>query len=212
VAAEQTASGDRPPRRPVWLRFLQIAALAVVGSLIALLGWRVVDVNRGRSIVADIRADKQPAAPEFRLPVMWSRAETWPPTLRRALSDDALSLRELRGHPVVVNFWASWCIPCKEEAPILSASARAHAGRVAFLGLDVQDLESDALRFLRRYDVNYVSVRDGGDSTYSAYGLTGLPETYYLDAQGRVVEHSVGAVSREELEGGIAQAVNAGER
>jgi cytochrome c biogenesis protein CcmG/thiol:disulfide interchange protein DsbE len=195
--------------RPHWLRLLQLAALSVVASLIALLGWRAVAANRGTSLLADIRADRRPAAPDFRLSVLWTRAETSPSELRRALGDAEVSVRELRGRPVVLNFWASWCIPCKEEAPILTASATAHRGRVAFLGVDVQDFESDALRFLRRYDVNYPSVRDGGDSTYRAYGLTGLPETYYLDARGRIVEHSPGQLSADALEAGIASAAGA---
>jgi cytochrome c biogenesis protein CcmG/thiol:disulfide interchange protein DsbE len=107
----------------------------------------------------------------------------------------------------VVNFWASWCIPCKREAPRLTASARAHRGQVAFLGLDIQDFKSDARGFLGHFETNYVSVRDGGDSTYRRYGLTGVPETYYLDRRGRIVAHSVGEVSSRELEQGIAQAM-----
>lgn len=76
-----------------------------------------------------------------------------------------------------------------------------------FIGIDVQDFKSDARQFLRRYKANYVSVRDGGSSTYEAYGLTGLPETFHLDARGRVVAHTVGQLSREELGDGIAASV-----
>ena len=78
---------------------------------------------------------------------------------------------------------------------------------VLFIGIDVQDFKSDARQFLRRYKANYVSVRDGGSSTYEAYGLTGLPETFHLDARGRVVAHTVGQLSREELGDGIAASV-----
>jgi cytochrome c biogenesis protein CcmG/thiol:disulfide interchange protein DsbE len=109
----------------------------------------------------------------------------------------------LRGHPVVVNFWASWCIPCKKEAPLLAASARTHRGQVVFLGIDVQDFKSDARRFLRRFDTPYVSVRDGPGSTYGDYGLTGVPETYWLDARGRIVAHYAGQIDRDQLEEGI---------
>ena len=103
-----------------------------------------------------------------------------------------------------MNFWASWCVPCKNEAPRLAAAARASQG-VIFLGIDVQDFKSDARGFLTKYGVNYVSVRDGGDSTYSVYGLTGLPETYYVAPQGRIVAHSIGEVSTTELAEGIAE-------
>lgn len=108
---------------------------------------------------------------------------------------------------MVVSFWASWCIPCKEEAPFLAASARAHRGKVAFLGIDVQDFTGDARSFLRKLDVPYVVVHETGSKTSTAYGLTGVPETYYLDRRGRVAAHSIGAVSRRELERELAKAV-----
>jgi cytochrome c biogenesis protein CcmG/thiol:disulfide interchange protein DsbE len=120
--------------------------------------------------------------------------------LRPRLEDGRVSLAELRGFPVVINFWASWCIPCREEAAAFRAVATRYAGRVAFVGMDTQDLKSAARRFLRRYKVNYVSVRDGSDRTYSAYGLTGVPETYFVDREGRAVSHAVGAISRRDLE------------
>ena len=72
-----------------------------------------------------------------------------------------------------------------------------------FLGLDVKDFPSDARSFLRHFHVNYVSVRDGGGGSYDDYGLTGLPETYFVDASGRIVDHVVGEISRARLEAGI---------
>jgi cytochrome c biogenesis protein CcmG, thiol:disulfide interchange protein DsbE len=197
------------PARPPLLRALQVLALAAVAGLLALLVWRVVHAGRGGRLVADVRAGKNPAAPQFTLSVLWRRAETWPPAARRALEDGQLSLRELRDYPVVINFWASWCSPCKDEAPLLAASARAHAGKVAFLGIDVQDFRSDARRFLRRFDTPYVAVHAGGSGVYEDFGLTGVPETYWLDGRGRIVVHYPGEISREQLERGIRQAVRA---
>ena len=194
-------------RRPVWLRCLQGLTLAFVAGLLVLLGWRLVDNGNGGRLVSAIAADKRPAAPNFDLPVLWDHVETWAGPARAALADGRVSLGELHGHAVVVNFWASWCVPCKAEAPRLAAAAEAHQGRVLFLGIDVQDFKSDARRFLRKYMANYASLRDGGDATYSAYGLTGLPETYYLDAHGRIVAHDIGEVSRGELEAGIAKLI-----
>ncbi len=201
--SEGTAAVRR--RSPLRLA-LQLSALALVGSLLALLVWRLVASSRGAELVSRIRQGEKPAAPAFVLPVIWPHAETWPRPLRPVLADGQIALAELRGHPVVLNIWASWCIPCKKEAPELAASARAHAGRVAFLGLDVQDFKSDARRFLGRYDVRYVSVRDGGGATGDAYGITGVPETYWIDARGRIVDHYPGQVSRPQLEAGIAKA------
>ena len=200
---------DATARRPArsWLSLaLSAGAIGVIALLVGLLVQRTLEKSEGPHLVAAIKADETPLAPEFNLEVIWPRADTWPAQLRAAIADSKVSLRELKGYPVVINFWASWCLPCKAEAPRLVASARAHRGQVAFLGIDVQDFESDARKFLKRYDTNYVSVRDGGQSTYENYGLTGIPETYYLDARGRIVEHAVGEVSRRELEAGIARA------
>ena len=74
--------------------------------------------------------------------LVWDRAGLGPPAIRGAVDDGRVSLTELRGYPVVLNFWASWCIPCKEEAPYFAAAARAHRDKVAFLGLDIQELEA----------------------------------------------------------------------
>ena len=180
-----------------------------VAGLLGLLIWKVVAGSPGSGFVSAIKHGEKPAAPGFNLPVIWDRTGLWPISLRHATDDGRISLAELRGHPVVVNFWASWCIPCKEEAPVFAAAASAHGGRVVFLGLDVQDLVPDARHFLDKLGVPYVSVRDGSPETYSAYGLTGVPETYFIDSQGRAIGHAIGAVSRRELEASIAELVAA---
>lgn len=182
------------------LNLLRAAAVGLVVALLGLLVWDLVASGSGASFVAKIKHGKKPLAPTFALPVLWDRRATWPTALRPRLDDGRLALAELRGFPVVINFWASWCIPCREEAPVFRVVAQRYAGRVAFVGMDIQDLKSSARRFLGRYRVNYVSVRDGSNSVYTAYGLTGVPETFFLDRRGRAISHSVGAVSQQELE------------
>lgn len=196
-------------RRSLFFRIAQALALLLVAGLLALLGWRLTSSHGGADLVNAVKKGNRPQAPVFVLPVIWRHDETWPVGLRHALRSDRLSLRTLRGRRVVLNFWASWCGPCKEEAPRLAASAHAHAGEVVFLGVDVQDLTSDARRFLRRFDVGYASVRDDRGATYDGYGLTGVPETYWLDRRGRIVAHYAGAVSRDQLEAGIEESVKA---
>jgi cytochrome c biogenesis protein CcmG/thiol:disulfide interchange protein DsbE len=194
-------------RTPAWLRGLQAVALSIVVFLFGLLAWKLVTEDEGRNLISAVNAGRAPAAPPFELPVISTADDTWPGTARPALGDGWVALAELAGHAIVLNFWASWCIPCKEEAPLLAASARNNRGHVLFLGIDVQDLTSDARRFLRKTKANYPSVRDGPGGTYSRFGLTGVPETYYLDARHRIVAHTVGQVSRDELQTGVATAI-----
>jgi cytochrome c biogenesis protein CcmG, thiol:disulfide interchange protein DsbE len=205
---EPTSSApEERPRSPFALA-VQAATLIFVGGLLGLLVYRLVVSGRGAAVVAAVREGKKPKAPHFDLKVIWKRPETWAPPYSSLATADHLSTDQLRGVPVVMNFWASWCIPCKHEAPRLVAAATANKGKVLFLGIDVQDFTSDARKFLRRYHVNYPSVRDGTPSTYDKYGLTGVPETYYLDARGRLVGHGLGEVSAEELSREVSKLVD----
>jgi cytochrome oxidase Cu insertion factor (SCO1/SenC/PrrC family)/thiol-disulfide isomerase/thioredoxin len=103
-------------------------------------------------------------------------------------------LATLRGDPVVVNAWASWCPPCRSELPLFAAAARRFGGRVAFLGLDVSDADGPARAFLAAHPVGYPSYRDAdGDLARSLGAPQGLPVTLFLDADGRVFHVHVGA-------------------
>jgi peroxiredoxin len=98
-----------------------------------------------------------------------------------------VSLQALRGHPVVLNFWASWCEPCKEEAPQLEQVWRTYRDRgLIVLGVDTHDLETPAQAFIDRYKITYPNVRDPDGSTARAFGATGVPETFFVGADGRI--------------------------
>jgi cytochrome c biogenesis protein CcmG, thiol:disulfide interchange protein DsbE len=120
-------------------------------------------------------------------------------TLERLDRPGELTLSSLRGKAVVVNMWASWCIPCKEEAPFLEHVWREkRAGGLVVVGLDARDFRRDARNFMRRYELTFPVVYDGPGDTLAGYGVTGFPETVVLDRQGKVVEKFVGAVNSDE--------------
>jgi cytochrome c biogenesis protein CcmG/thiol:disulfide interchange protein DsbE len=91
------------------------------------------------------------------------------------------------GKPVVVNFWASWCGPCADEAPALQAAARRNADQVTFVGVNVQDTDSDAQAFLRKYGLTYPNGSGNAGPISILYGMRGVPETYFIAPDGRLV-------------------------
>jgi cytochrome c biogenesis protein CcmG/thiol:disulfide interchange protein DsbE len=116
-------------------------------------------------------------------------------------------LAELRGVPVVFNLWASWCTPCREEAPLLERGWRRLGPKgVLFLGLDIQDVRGDGEGFIRKHGATYPSIREPERDVANSYGATGIPETYFIDARGRVVAHVIGVVSDRQLAQGAAAA------
>jgi cytochrome c biogenesis protein CcmG/thiol:disulfide interchange protein DsbE len=111
------------------------------------------------------------------------------------------SIADYRGHWVLVNLWASWCIPCRQEAPVLDRFAKDYRKRdVRVLGIDVQDNSDDALAFLRDYRVGYRQLRSVGDERSAAFGSTGVPENFLVDPQGRLALIWRGPVDQSFLE------------
>jgi len=121
-----------------------------------------------------------------------------------AVARDPSWLRVTRGCPdlSLLNFWASWCVPCKEEAPRLVAAWPYWRGRgVVFLGVDAQDFRSDARRFLHDNAVTYPNVHDAAGNTADHYGVSGFPETWFVSRDGRlVVEHVSGPLTPAQID------------
>ena len=111
-----------------------------------------------------------------------------------------LSLGELEGKPVFLNFWWSGCEPCKDEAPALKRAHEVYGDEIAFVGVNIRDARSDALDFAQRYDLDYTHVEDNTLTIYRDYGLTGQPESFFIDRDGEVVEHVAGPVDEASLE------------
>lgn len=108
-----------------------------------------------------------------------------------------------RGKPLVVNFWATWCDPCKAEMPRLAAAAKTYAGRVAFLGVDVQDDSAFAARFARREHVSYMSVADPRRDVVQSQHILGLPVTQFYDAAGKQRSVHQGEIKPDQLRAAI---------
>jgi cytochrome c biogenesis protein CcmG/thiol:disulfide interchange protein DsbE len=113
-------------------------------------------------------------------------------------------LGQLKGTPVVVNIWGSWCIPCKAEAPMLTAAAKANR-KVQFVGADILDSRDGALGFLAQYDVPYPSVFDPGGTIKTQMGAIGQPDTFFYDANGTQVSEVIGPLTQDALSAGLAK-------
>ena len=168
----------------------QLAVLACLAGLLGLLVWRLTHQQHAPRVGA--------SAPAF--------------TLRRLDGSGSVSLASLRGKPVVLNFWASWCVPCKSEAKALEQAWTRYRGRgVEFLGVDFHDVTGDARRFVAAHSLTFPMVQDGSGDVTGSYGISQVPETYVLDRHGRVVLHLAGPITEapfaREFRRGLAQAV-----
>jgi cytochrome c biogenesis protein CcmG/thiol:disulfide interchange protein DsbE len=122
-------------------------------------------------------------------------------------------LADYSGRPLVLTFWASWCIPCRDEAPVLQKTYERYRDQgLVVLGVDVNDFRQDARRFMKRYGLSYPVVYDGKGSTVGKWGVRGFPETFFVDRTGKLVgERIEGAVdierNRDAFQRGVALAL-----
>ncbi len=162
-------------------------AIGLVVLLFGLLLWSLIE-DEGGALAAGSDA------PDF--------------TLERLDEKGDLTLSSLRGKAVVLNFWASWCIPCKEEAPVLERLWRRHRDRgLVVVGVDAKDFRRDARDFAERFRLTFPLVYDGPGEIVSPYGVTGFPETFVIDREGKVVDALAGSVAGGEERARLGRAV-----
>lgn len=172
MAGAVSAPATRPHFRP-W----QLLIWVLVLGLLAALGWKLVTDRRAQPTSG--------LAPDFTL---------------KTFDGQDIRLSSLRGKVVVVNFWASWCKPCEEEAAELERAWRTYRDRgVVLLGVDYVDTESAALDYLKRFDVTYPNGPDEGTRISQAYRIQGVPETFFINRNGEIVNLKIGPLTWDEL-------------
>ena len=184
-------------------RGAQIASVVVVVALLGLLVYKVFHNTKGLASAVD----NQKIVPAY----PFSRSRVGAP--------GTVSLKGLRGKVVVLNFWQSYCPPCTREAPVVSAVAKKWAGKpVVFVGVDEQDLSGPATKFMRRFGITYPVISDDGP-LIGHYGVSGYPETFFIDRTGRVIPlpenksgqvgHIIGPATEQLLDLGSRTALKA---
>lgn len=160
-----------------------------------------------------VAAPRRPAPPSVSPPAMRTPVESFPPApdfRLRAFDGGPVALSDFRGQAVVLNFWASWCTPCRQEMPNLERAWRDLRNRgVVVLGINVSDDYDDAAAFLKQLRITYPNVYDPEQTRLNQYQVTGLPTTFFIDTQlrirGRVAGGYLGDQGYQQLRGQILQ-------
>jgi cytochrome c biogenesis protein CcmG, thiol:disulfide interchange protein DsbE len=166
---------------------LGVAAVIVgVGALLGLLVYGVKATGPGHTLDDAIARGQRPAAPAIALPRLEGGATA--------------SLADYRGRVVVLNYWASWCTPCRQESPLLERWQRRISSRGGtVLGVDSLDVTADARAFVRKFGLTYPMLRDRDGDTQRRFGVTGYPETLIVDRDGRIAALQRGPVDEAFL-------------
>lgn len=139
------------------------------------------------------------------VPFMLTGQAAPPFELKVLETGQAVSLEELKGQPLVLNFWASWCGPCQVEHPVLEWGARRYGQQVRFLGVVFEDTEENARAFLSKHGASYPQLVDPRGRMAVDYGVAGVPETYFIDSAGMIRGKHVGPIDPQSLEARVQE-------
>jgi cytochrome c biogenesis protein CcmG, thiol:disulfide interchange protein DsbE len=154
-----------------------LAAWVLLSLLLALVAFQMYDASRTPANIEK--------APDFQLTTFEGKN---------------IRLGDFLGKVVVINFWASWCIPCREEALVLEAAWQEFRNEgVVFIGVDYLDTDKDALAFIDEFDITYYNGPDIESRISTAYRIRGIPETFFIDRQGFLQSVFIGAIDEAEL-------------
>src|ERR687893_2553569 len=168
-----------------------VAVIGVVIALVALLAYGLASNEPDRGIEEALEQGEREPAPELELP--------------RLSGNGVGSLEDYRGRVVVLNFWASWCKPCREESPLLQRwQERLEKQGATVLGVDTLDEIGHARAFVDEYGLTYPMLRDGDGSTREPFGILGFPETFVIDRHGRIAAIQRGPVTAEFMRERVA--------
>jgi cytochrome c biogenesis protein CcmG/thiol:disulfide interchange protein DsbE len=169
------------------------------------------------AVVAMVSADdgpsrgSRPVADEEPKPSVAGVAEAGtaaPPfDLARLRGPGKVRLADYRGRPLIVNFWASWCVPCRKEFPLFGEAREAYSPeQLGIVGITYRDLPDDSRRFAREHDATWTLAEGGdGDPVAKAYGVRAMPQTFFVDPDGTIVSRYYGAPARDEFEAEVAR-------
>jgi cytochrome c biogenesis protein CcmG, thiol:disulfide interchange protein DsbE len=173
-------------------RFIIVIAVSIINvALFALLGSQLLMPAQDQSHSANSSLEGHPA-PDFTLATLNVHAAP------------KIELASLKGKPVMINFWASWCDTCKLEAPLLQSTCqRVQGKRVILIGIYMQYIRSDGLSFLQKYNITYLNVVDPSGAVAINYGVSGVPETIFIDRHSVVIHKVIGELTEQTLQSNI---------
>jgi cytochrome c biogenesis protein CcmG/thiol:disulfide interchange protein DsbE len=167
-----------------------VAVICVLAALVALLAYGLVQNDPDRGVDEALQRGERADAPELELPKLEGGGNA--------------SLDDYRGQVVVLNFWASWCKPCKDESPLLERWHRRMAGRGGLvLGVDMLDITSRAEEFIDEYGLTYPMLKDKDGNGIETFGVVQYPETFVIDRQGRIAALRRGPVDEDFMQSSV---------